>query len=627
MLVNKFSTLTFENMKFLTSVTFVIFLLSITNNHIILAQDAEDIELAQQYDDKGDVEKAKSLYEELAKKKKNVPAIHSRYIRLLLNNGYVKEAENYIDKVLKNFPDNILYRTDAGIVAMRKGEEEKAEKYFSEVINEVKGDEYKIRIVANHFINSELIEKAIRVFKTGREASGDPALFSLELANVYRRLNEKDKMVLEYLQYADEDPTRIAYVKNVLQSILTEEEDLQSLSDLLLDKIQQSPEKELYSELLIWVNLQQKNFYGAYMQARALDRRNKTEGDRVMEVASIALENQDYENALKIYDYIIEKYPRTPNYVSARRYKIKAREELVKNRFPVEQEEIVKLIEDYQNFIDESYRSPIGPSFATLEAMRSQALLYAFYMDEMDKAIEALLQVADHPKASRELKAQCKLDLGDIYILINQPWESTLLYSQVEKAYKEEPVGYEAKLKNAKLSYYKGDFELAQGHLDVLKLATTREIANDAMFLSLLIQNNTAFDTTGAAMKEYAVVELLLFQNKQDEALQKLDSMLVEYGSHPLADEVHWLMAQVDLKLGKFEESLDHLNEISTSYPQDILGDDALFMTGKIYEEQIQDREKAMEIYTQFLREYPGSIYVADVRKRFRKLRGDFNIN
>ena len=52
-----------------------------------------------------------------------------------------------------------------------------------------------------------------------------------------------------------------------------------------------------------------------------------------------------------------------------------------------------------------------------------------------------------------KLKARAKLDLGDIYLLKGEPWESTLLYSQVEKDMKEDPLGHEAKLRNAKLSY------------------------------------------------------------------------------------------------------------------------------------------------------------------------------
>ena len=608
-------------------IIWVIILLTLTNIEYLHAQANEKIELAQQYDDKGEVEKAKALYDELVRKKDNIPLIHARYVRLLLNNGYADEAEKYVRKVIKQFPDNILYQMDAGIVALRQGDDAKAEQYFLEVTQEAVADSYKIQIVASHLMQNELMERAIRVYEAGRAAADDPSQYALELATIYQRLNERDKMIQEYFTYANEDLSRLEYVKNVLQSALTEEDDLDSLGVMLLDKVQESPDNPLYSELLIWVQLQQKNFYGAFMQARALDRRNRTEGERVMEVAAIALENRDYENALKMYDYVIDKYARTPNYAIARRNKIRAREQLVKNRFPVDRQEIEKLIEDYQTFIDESAQSPVGPGITTLEAMRSQANLYAFYVDEKKKAIEILQAVSAYPKASEELRAQCKLDMGDIYLLMDQPWESTLLYAQVEKSNKDEPVGYEAKLRNGKLSYYKGDFDLAQGHLDVLKEATTREIANDAMNLSLLIQNNTALDTSGAAMQAYAEVELILFQNQPEEALQRLDSMLRIYPKHDLSDEIYWLMAKVNVRLGDFEQSLKNLDQIAQSYSHDILGDDALFMTGKIYEEQLEDDTQAMEVYTKFLKEYPGSIYVADVRKRFRNLRGDFNVD
>ena len=594
---------------------------------IAFGQNNEKIELAQEYDDKGEITKAKALYDELANNKKNVPAIHSRYMRLLLDNGYAKEAEDYIERVLKYYPENFVYRLDAGITYLRQGKDENAQKYFDAVVNEVKTDPYKVRIAASHFIKNELIEEAVDVYMAGRNTDSDVGQYALELANVYRRLNEKDKMIEEYLKYAEQDQSHVNYVKNVLQNVLTEEEDLLGLADKLFAYVQEYPDKQLYNELLIWVNLQQKNFYGAFIQAKAIDRRNRSEGDRVMEVAAITMENQDYRNALKMYDYLIERYPKSATYVIASRLKIKAREELVKTDYPVAEQEIVNLINDYQAFIDENLQSPVGVNNTTLEAMRSQALLYAFYLDQKEKAIEILERVVESSKAKRELKATCKLDLGDIYLLIDQPWESTLLYSQVEKAYKEEPVGYEAKLRNAKLSYYKGEFSLAQEHLDVLKLATTREIANDAMSISILIQNNTVLDTTDKAMQEYAAVELLLFQNKSDDALFKLDSMLKTNPSHSLSDEIHWLMAKITMQLGKFEESLQHLGVIEKSYSYDILGDDALYMKGKIYEEHMKDKGEAMEVYATFLREYPGSIYVAEVRKRFRELRGDFNIH
>ncbi|MCK5206680.1 MAG: tetratricopeptide repeat protein, partial [Cyclobacteriaceae bacterium] len=55
-----------------------------------------------------------------------------------------------------------------------------------------------------------------------------------------------------------------------------------------------------------------------------------------------------------------------------------------------------------------------------------------------------------------------------------------------------------------------------------------------------------------------------------------------------------------------------------------ILGDDALFLIGTIYEDQLNEKEKAKEIYQSFLTRYPGSNKAAEARKRFRTLRGDF---
>ena len=108
-----------------------------------------------------------------------------------------------------------------------------------------------------------------------------------------------------------------------------------------------------------------------------------------------------------------------------------------------------------------------------------------------------------------KFRDQCKLDLGDIYILKNEPWESTLLYMQVEKSQREDNLGEIAKLKNAKLQYYTGQFELSKEILDVLKKATTREISNDAMQLSLLIQDNTGLDTSEVAMADFSKIDLL----------------------------------------------------------------------------------------------------------------------
>lgn len=585
----------------------------------LIAQDVDQIKLAEEYYREGDVDKAIDIYSDLAKTDKNIPVIHKNYFELLLSTESYKEAEKYLKKVLKANPDNLTYQIDRGILYQRQGDAKDANKIFSQIIEKVKKDQNKCRIVAQAFVNNQLPEMAIEVYKESRKALGNPYLFALEMAYVYRMMDKTDLVIQEYLNFSDQNPENLSYVKNSLQNFLTKEEDLLSLENLLIGKIQAEPDKHIYNELLIWVNLQQKNFYGAFIQAKAVDKRFSTQGRKVMEIGRIALENNDFENAIKIFTYIIKEYPHTNHYILAKRFLIKSREELVKNSYTVKREDIEQLIQEYDSFVKQ-----VGFNQTTLEAQRSKALLYAFYLDEKNRAVEILNSIIENPRSNATLRANAKLDLGDIYILTNMPWESTLLYSQVEKTHKDDPIGYEAKLRNAKLSYYKGDFELALDHLNILKQATTREIANDAMALSLLIKDNTVLDSSDHAMKKYAHIELLLFQNKKTKALKELDEMLVEFSGHSLVDEIYFQKAKIYRETGKYEKALEALEFINQYYQDDILGDDAYFLTAVIYEENVQDKEKAMEYYQNFLTRHRGSVYVAEARKRFRKLRGDF---
>jgi outer membrane protein assembly factor BamD (BamD/ComL family) len=386
----------------------------------------------------------------------------------------------------------------------------------------------------------------------------------------------------------------------------------------LYTKVQQEPNEPAYNELLIWYFVQKQKFSRALLQEKATDKRLKLAGNRVYDLGMLAMNNKEYKVAADAFEYVVNTYPQGQLYPFARRLVINAREEQVKNTYPVDKGEIRKLITDYQRMLAE-----IGTNVKTLEALRSTANLYGNYLDSKDTALTVLDLAIDLGKTDRNFVDKCKLDKGDIFLLKGEPWESTLLYSQVEKSQKEELLGHEAKLKNAKLHYYKGDFTVSKDILDILKLATSREIANDAEQLSLLIVDNTGLDSTEAAMREYAAIDLLLFQNRTDEAVDKLNGMWKKYGEHSLADEILWLRAKTYMKQGKQAEALEDLKMITTKFPQDILGDDAMFTQGRIYEEQVKDKNAAMEIYQKILTQYPGSIYGAEARKRFRLLRGD----
>lgn len=591
----------------------------------VSAQNHAEVQLANEYLVKGDKKKAMDLYKDLSRSEANIPLIHNNYLNLMIDVGAFEQAHDYLKKILRKDPENMQYKLDVGLVYVRSGEVSKADRYYKEMTADVRSNMQLAKMMSDYLAARSLSEYSIMALNECRNYLGNPYLFCLELAMLYRIQGQQDKMVQEYLSYVTQSSANIQYVKNVMQALLTKPDELESLERLLYDKVQQNPDVEVYSDLLIWVTMQQKNFYASFIQARAYDKRYKREGEKSLEVARVALDNDDYDNASRIYRYVIREYPGTANHLLARLGLIRTREARVKQTFPVSADSVKALIEEYKEFISEY---PSNPN--SLDASRNQALLYANYLDKKDESIQILNQLINNPRATLYLRSKAKLDLGDIYLLKGEAWESTLLYSQVEKTQKENPVGYEAKLKNAKLSYYKGNFRLAQEHLDILKEATTREIANDAMDLSMRIKENIAFDSVGEALKQYARVELLLYQNKIDSALQRINQLKqgisdsVAFSNQTILDDVYWLEANIRMKRGEFQESIALLQRIQDEYADDVLSDDAFFLQGEIYERQLNDKDKAMEIYREFLTKYPGSVYAAEARKRFRTLRGDF---
>ena len=590
------------------------------------AQTNDPVQIATEYYNQGDLEKAKDEFKKLARNKRNIPRIHETYFRLLLTIEDFDEAEKYLGNVIKNYPDNFTYEVDLGVLYRTMNQEERANQLLDQVVIKVTNRSAldkrsnETRMLAQTFFEKNFRDKALDTYINGRSIMGQEDLFALDLARVYQLMNKKQPMISEYLNFSKNQPQNLNYVKNSLQRYLPEAEDLDTLEMTLYTVIQKEAGNSTYNDLLVWTHLQQKNFPAALRQARALDKRLANNGDNIMNVGMISFRNNEYKTSKKAFDYIIEEFPESPSKRLASRYLLLSEEEVLKNSYPIDSSAIRDLISRYEVFISES-----RDVFSIMESQRRIALLQAFQLNEIEKAIETLTGMLKQQVGRHNVVAEAKMDLADIYLLNKEPWESILLYGQVERMFRDEPLGYMAKLKSAKLSYFKGDFELAQSNLDILKLATSREIANDALDLSILIKNNTVFYSTDVVMQEYANIELMLFQNQKKQALAAMDSMLVKYNYHSIVDEVLYLQAQTELELGHIEKALLSLDKIKEAHYFEILGDDALFLMGTIYQDSLGDNETAMGLFNDLLTKFPGSIYVAEARTRFRELRGDFN--
>jgi len=276
------------------------------------------------------------------------------------------------------------------------------------------------------------------------------------------------------------------------------------------------------------------------------------------------------------------------------------------------------LKQEYLSFLDE-----MGRGKSTAFIMLELAQLQGLYLNDLSGAVETLNTLIDMPGANSYVRANAKLDLGDYYLMQGEVWESTLLYSQVDKDFKEDFLGEKARFKNAKLSYYNGDFEWAQEQFDILKSATTKLISNDAIDLSVFIMDNANLDTTYLPLQMYAEAELLLFQNKEREAYGKFDQIISQFPDHSLEDDVYFAKAEHLLQQKKYDEATFFYQKIIDNFPEDIRADNALFALAQIQEQQVGDEASAQQLYEKIFLEYSDSTFAIEARKRFRILRGD----
>ena len=578
---------------------------------------AQETELGMEYMKAGEYEKAKLIFQKLAKNKETAKIIHKPYLQTLIKLKEFDEAEKFVKKQIKNSDGNARYLTDYARLLEIANKNEEAQKQYTIAMDKVKSNEEATIDLISDFSQNQQFDLAIQTIEKAREDAKLPNKFAVQLAKLYRIQGKTPQMIEEYLKFGLLTDYR-EMMQSILQDELKDEKEIEQLEKILYTNVQKYPDQSYYSEVLIWHLIQKKEFYKAFVQARALDRRYRKEGVQVTDLGFLAHQNKDYVNSGKIFEYLVEEYPRNQNYPLWRRMLINAKEEVIKSVYPINTADIRLLINEYSKMLAE-----LGTNQKTLEAVRNKGLLFGFYLNEKDTAIVVLENAIRMANGDQQFIDRCKLDLGDIYVLKSEPWEATLLYSQVEKSEKDSPLGYDAKLRNAKLAYFRGDFELSKEVLDILKQATTREIANDAMELSLLIMENTGTDSTEKAMKAYSNVELLLFQHRNEEAIASLNTMEKTFKGDPLEDDIIYLRATTYLKQGDTEKGVKDLETIIQKFPIELKGDDATYNLAKTYQEKLNQPEKAMKLYQELLTKYPGSIYGADARKRFRILRGD----
>lgn len=608
---------------------FIGILFSIFNFQLPIARAQQgDEQMASYYYQNREYDKAIELYEPLYARTQSVYYYQMLYTCYLETEQF-KEAEKLIEKRMKRQGRDLTLYVDLGNLHLKRGERKKAEKQYAAAVDKLGRDSKQAIDLALAFENSGRTDYAIATFLRSRQNLGNELLYVMELATLYGKSGQYDKMTAEYFNLLDRAPGNIGAVQIALQRALNETSSTELADGLrrtLVSRIREHPDNRSYLDMMIWFSLQQKDFDFALTQAKAVDARFPDQGgQQVMRVARIAANNEAYDVASAAYKHLIAKGKDNPYYFDSRVGDLEVRFARINTNFATSAKEQAALEAEYESAIAE-----LGKMQQTVPLMRNYAHLLAYGNNasnndtaRLQKAADLLYDIIEMPRVAATTASEVKLDLGDLLLFSGEVWDASLLYSQVEKANRNDVVGAMAKFKNAKLSYYNNDFQWAKTQLDVLRASTSKLIANDAMQLSLLISDNMEEDSTYETLGYYAAADLMLYRGQLDSAWSLLNDIEIRNLSHSLLDEVLMQKARIRMKQARYAEADSLLQRIVDHYSEDILADDALFMLAELNEQQLGNKVRARECYEKLILDHPASLYTDRARKRYNALKTD----
>lgn len=568
--------------------------------------------LAKHYFDRGDFDKALPIYKSLSESNPNNNNFFLGYIATLQQLEDFEESKKLLENKLKATNNHPTFLIEMGRNYLIESKPEEAQPYFKSAIAAIDENPRITYTIANTFDNYNLLDLAVEAYEKGMAL--DPQMdFNNQLARIYGEQGNLDKMFDSFLNLVEKNPAFMITAQRNFSRYVTEDPNNEAndlLRKALLRRSQNNPDL-FYNQLLSWLFIQQKQYDRAFTQEKAIFRRTFEGMNEMMDLAIIAMDDNDFPIAREIFDFILEN-------TNSETSKLQALQNLMeidvrtatKATYPDVQKK-------YENLIN-----MFGADGRTFELQLDYNKFMAYNNDKKNLAIENLRKLSNE-NLSRYQEARVLVLLADILVYDEKFNEALIYYSQVQNKVKNDPIAQEARYKVARTSYFKGDFAWAQTQLDILKTSTSQLIANDAMELSLLISDNSLEDSLQTALKKYARADLLDLQGKHNEAITILDDILNNHRSESIEDEALFKQAQIFEKTKQYDKAIANYLKIIEFHKHDILADNAYFYLAELYNKTLKQPEKAKEFYEQIIFKHQDSIFFVEARKQYRSIRGD----
>ena len=585
----------------------IILILTLLFTLIGFSQD----QLAQNYFDKGDFEKALISYEELLKNQPSNSNYFLKNIECLQQTKQLDKAEAKILERLNNYKQGNLL-VELGFNYKLKKDEAKAKKYFDLAIDKIRKNPSDVYSISTSFDKKIILDYALLAYQTASQTDAKMN-FNYQIALLYGQMGNADLMIETFLSESFTNPNMLLSIQNQLSRFIaedTQETFRDKLKKSLLVRSQQSQDI-FWNQYLSWYFVQQKEFGKAFIQEKSIYKRNPESFANIVNLAQLSVEENQPDTANDIYAFILEN-------TLDQELKIRANYFIQKLKIDKSTAIDIPIItSDLNNLIKE-----FGVSPYTLSLQKLQAHFTAFNLNDPE-AGKNILKTALNLPLNQYQSADLKMEMADILLFQERFNQATIIYTQIEDDLKNDSVGHDASLKIAKTSYFQTDFVWATKQLKVLKSSSTQLIANDAIDLFLLINDNTVADSTQVALKKFAHADFLSYQKKSKDALLEYQKILQEHKGQEIESITLYRIGKIYETQGNYDLALNNYKMIIDNFKECIYVDEANYLSAEIYNLQLKDAEKSKKFYEEIIFKHEDSIYFTDARRKYRALRGD----
>ena len=575
--------------------------------------------LALSYEASGDLPGAARTYQELLKSDPDSRNYFEGLKRVWLQLGRFDALAPVVAERLVRFGNDVDLLILHAELLHRSGKGGEADNAWKSALSVGAKDVDSYIKVGQSQMGLRLFDKAVAVYEQARQRFGRNSLIADRLGRLYAILGDYKKSANEYLDMLSEGSGRLSYVQSGLSLITDTPAGVEAAIEVTQHLVEVRKGRTEYLELLSWLYSEKGDDSSAFEVVKRLDRERNGRGSEIYAFADKMLRVGKYGEAIRAYEYFLKEFdkdhPLTPSVVYSYVFALQQRYSEEGNLSKVAATE---LINQYREVLEYGKSGSIGEG-----ARLAIAQLQADVLNQPEEGLKVLESDPFDQRSTNSLEAL--LLRADLTLRTADILEARQLYRQATEhqgnSYEAERLRDVARLKYAETLLFSGDYTEAVDSLTVLTNDVGSNAANDALDWLILLQEHLKKDE--ASVKHFVDGRYQMRRRVWKEAIISAEAAVAESRDESLADDALFMKVVALRNLERYGEAVETALQIVEEYSDGTHADQALFLAAEISEINMADTERAMQLYTRVLVEYPISQRATEARDRIRMLRGE----